>query len=139
MVVQKYTTKVQRVCISIMKFFVVCYKTFQIMYKMFALVVYLGCSIAVARLRRPYKTLQPTYGQNSKSTQISWEFSTTHLFCLQCSVTACTMDKNTFSAPFGIFYVRTEILKEIFQKKYYTTPQLGVFHLQTTISKWELP
>ena len=28
---------------------------------------------------------------------------------LRTSVTACTIDKNTFSAPFGIFYVRTEI------------------------------
>ena len=28
---------------------------------------------------------------------------------LMTSVTACTIDKNTFSAPFGIFYVRMEI------------------------------
>ena len=28
---------------------------------------------------------------------------------LRTSVTACTIDKNTFSAPFGVFYVRTEI------------------------------
>ena len=28
---------------------------------------------------------------------------------LRTSVTACTIDENTFSAPFGIFYVRTEI------------------------------
>ena len=28
---------------------------------------------------------------------------------LRTSVTACTIDKNAFSAPFGIFYVRTEI------------------------------
>jgi len=28
---------------------------------------------------------------------------------LKTSVTACTIDKNTFYAPFGIFYVRTEI------------------------------
>jgi len=28
---------------------------------------------------------------------------------LRSSVTACTIDENTFSAPFGIFYVRTEI------------------------------
>ena len=41
---------------------------------------------------------------------------------LRTSVTACTIDKNTFSAPFGIFYVRTEIWKEIFQKKSYTNP-----------------
>ena len=41
---------------------------------------------------------------------------------LRTSVTACTIDKNTFSAPFGIFYVRTEILKEIFQNKSYTNP-----------------
>ena len=41
---------------------------------------------------------------------------------LRTSITACTIDKNTFSAPFEIFYVRTEILKEIFQKKSYTSP-----------------
>ena len=34
---------------------------------------------------------------------------------LRTSVTACTIDENTFSAPFGIFYVR----KEIFQKKHF--------------------
>ena len=28
---------------------------------------------------------------------------------LRPSVTACTIYKNTFSDPFGIFYVRTEI------------------------------
>ena len=28
---------------------------------------------------------------------------------LRTSVTACTIDKNTFSPPFGILYVRTEI------------------------------
>ena len=28
---------------------------------------------------------------------------------LRTSVTACTIDENTFSAPFGIFYVRMEI------------------------------
>ena len=28
---------------------------------------------------------------------------------LRTSVTACTIDRNTFSAPFGIFYIRTEI------------------------------
>ena len=58
---------------------------------------------------------------------------------LRTFVTACTIDRNTFSAPFGIFYVRTEIWKEIFQKKSYTTPLWGEFHLQTTISKRELP
>ena len=31
--------------------------------------------------------------------------------------------------------MKTEILKEIFQKKSYTTPQCGAFHLQTTVSK----
>ena len=64
--------------------------------------------------------------------KLKWDF-------LRTSVTACAIDKNTFSAPFGNFYVRTEIWREIFQKKYYTTPQWGAFHLQTTISKWELP
>ena len=57
---------------------------------------------------------------------------------LRTYVIACTIDKNTFSAPFQIFYVRTEIQKGIFQKKSNTTPQWGAFHLQTTISKWEL-
>ena len=28
---------------------------------------------------------------------------------LRTSITACVIDKNTFSAPFGIFYMRTEI------------------------------
>ena len=28
---------------------------------------------------------------------------------LRTSITVCTVDENTFSAPFGIFYVRTEI------------------------------
>ena len=41
---------------------------------------------------------------------------------LRTSVTAFTIDKNTFSAPFGIFYVRTEIWKEIFQKNHIQTP-----------------
>ena len=41
---------------------------------------------------------------------------------LRTSVTACTIDENTFFAPFGIFYVRTEIWKEIFQKKSCTNP-----------------
>ena len=34
--------------------------------------------------------------------KLKWDLSRT-------SVTACTIDKNIFSAPFGIFYVRTEI------------------------------
>ena len=41
---------------------------------------------------------------------------------LRTSVTACSIDKNTFSAPFAIFYVKTEVWKEIFKKKSYTTP-----------------
>ena len=36
---------------------------------------------------------------------------------LRTSVTACTIDENTLSAPFGIFNVRTEIWKEIFPKQ----------------------
>ena len=47
---------------------------------------------------------------------------------LRSSVTACTINENTFSAPFGIFYVRTEICKEIFQKKSYTPP-IGVLSI----------
>ena len=35
---------------------------------------------------------------------------------LRTYVTGCTIHKNTFSAPFGIFYVKTEIWKETFQK-----------------------
>ena len=42
--------------------------------------------------------------------KLKWDF-------LRTSVTACTIDKDKFSAPFGIFYVRTENWKEIFQKK----------------------
>ena len=38
------------------------------------------------------------------------------------SVTAFTIDKNTFSALFGIFYARMDIWKEIFQKRSYTKP-----------------
>ena len=34
--------------------------------------------------------------------KLKWDF-------LRTSVTACINDKNVFSAPFGIFYVRTEI------------------------------
>jgi len=34
--------------------------------------------------------------------KLKWDF-------LKTSVTACKNDKNVFSAPFGIFYVRTEI------------------------------
>ena len=33
----------------------------------------------------------------------------TEMGFLRTSVTACAIDKNTFSAPFGNFYVRTEI------------------------------
>ena len=58
---------------------------------------------------------------------------------LRTSVTACAIDKDTFSAPFGIFYVRTEIFKKHFQKNSSTNPQWGAFHFQSTISKWELP
>ena len=41
---------------------------------------------------------------------------------LRTSVRACTIDKITFSAPFGIFHMRTEMCKDIFQKKSSTTP-----------------
>ena len=36
---------------------------------------------------------------------------------MRTSITAYTNNKDMFSTPFGIFYVRTEIWKEIFQKK----------------------
>ena len=42
--------------------------------------------------------------------KLKWDLSRT-------SVTACRIDKSTFSAPFGISYVKTEILKRIFPKK----------------------
>ena len=48
---------------------------------------------------------------------------------LRTSVTACTIDKNTFSAPFGIFYVKMEIWIEIFQKMFFTTPPNGVLSI----------
>ena len=63
----------------------------------------------------------------------------TEMGFLRTSVAAYTIDRNTFSAPFGIFYVRTEIQKEIFQKKSYIAPQWGTLYFQTTISKWKLP
>ena len=63
----------------------------------------------------------------------------TEMGFLGTSVTAYTIDENTFSAPFGIFYVRTESWKEIFQKKSFTNPQLGASYFQTPIAKWELP
>ena len=60
---------------------------------------------------------------------------------LRTSITACTIDKNTFSAPFGIFYVRTEIWKEIFQK--IKNPHFIIifsnksyFFANKSISKW---
>ena len=58
---------------------------------------------------------------------------------LRTSVTACMIHKNIFSAPFRISYMRTEIWKKKFWKISYTTPQWGASHLQTPISKWELP
>ena len=35
----------------------------------------------------------------------------TEMGFLRTSITAYTIDENTFSAPFGIFYVKTENLK----------------------------
>ena len=43
---------------------------------------------------------------------------------LRTSVTAFTIDKNTFCAPFGILYVTTEIWNGIFQKVTYK-PLMG--------------
>ena len=45
---------------------------------------------------------------------------------LKTSVTACTIDKNAFSAPFGISYMRTEIWKEFFLKSHIQPPN-GVY------------
>ena len=45
---------------------------------------------------------------------------------LRTSVTACKIDKNSFSAPFGIFYVRMEIWRESFQKKNHTQTPNGM-------------
>ena len=59
---------------------------------------------------------------------LKWDFFRT-------SVTACII----FSVPFGIFLMRMEIWKKKFQKISYKTPQWGAFHLQTPVSKWELP
>ena len=58
---------------------------------------------------------------------------------LKCSNKFSTIHKNTFSFHFGIFYVKTEIWKKVFQKSTNTTPSWGAPHLQTTISKWEFP
>ena len=63
--------------------------------------------------------------------KLKWDF-------LRTSVTAFIIHKNVFSAPFEIFYMRTEILKKKFQKISYTTSQWGASHLQTPVSKWEL-
>ena len=41
--------------------------------------------------------------------ELKWDF-------LRTSVRACTIDEIIFSAPFGIFYMKTEIGKQILQK-----------------------
>ena len=64
--------------------------------------------------------------------KLKWDF-------LRTSVVACIINENIFSAPFGIFYMRTDILKKKFQEIFYTNPQWGTSHLQTPVSKWELP
>ena len=53
------------------------------------------------------------------------------------SVTTWTIDKNTFSAPFGIFFVKTAIRKDFFRKSLIQPPN-GVqsfenFHFQITL------
>ena len=58
---------------------------------------------------------------------------------LKTSVTAYTIDRNTCSAPFGIFNVRTEIWKGIIQKKSFG--QYGVSRLSLRLrnkfeAKW---
>ena len=50
---------------------------------------------------------------------------------LSTSVTACIIHKNTFSAPFGIFYVKTEIWKKDFKKKILYNHLLGCSYLAT--------
>ena len=54
------------------------------------------------------------------------------------SVTACTVDKTIFSAPFGIFYVRMEICKENFQKSPIQPPNgvLLIFKLPFPIGSY---
>ena len=55
--------------------------------------------------------------------QVKWDF-------LRTSVRACTIDRITFSAPFGIFYVRMEIWKEFFQRF------VSKFRFHIKDSKW---
>ena len=56
------------------------------------------------------------YAQNPLQRERAISHLQTEMGFLRTSVTAYAIDKNTFSAPFGIFYVRAEILKQIFKK-----------------------
>ena len=55
---------------------------------------------------RRYKTLCPESSATGMGQfpicKLKWDL-------LRTSITACTIDENTFSAPFGIFYVKTDI------------------------------
>ena len=46
---------------------------------------------------------------------------------LRTSVTACTMDKNKFSVPFGIFYVKKKFENKFYKKKILYNPHRGCF------------
>ena len=46
---------------------------------------------------------------------------------LRTSVTTNTIDYNTFFAPFGIFYVKTEIWYQIFQVRIFDIPLMRCF------------
>ena len=79
----------------------------------------------------PFWVWTISVGQTLHSAQnaLQWEWGKLKWDLLRTSVTACTIDKNAFSAPFGIFYVKTEIWEQIFQKKFYLNPsrfQMGV-------------
>ena len=68
----------------------------------------------------------------------NFPFTNWNGICWGLPFTACTIDRNKFYAPFGIFYVRTEIWKEIFPKVIYK-PLMGCslfsnFHFQMGVT-----
>ena len=66
-----------------------------------------------------YKPFDTMIVKDSAHNALQREFPICKLIwdLLRTSVTACKIDKNTFSAPFGIFYVKNANLKRNFSKK----------------------
>ena len=82
-------------------------------------------NVFILRLLKKYSFLKKGYllkDEAQNALQHEWGNFPLKWDLLRISVTACTIDKNKFSAPFGIFYVKTDICKEIFPKMSYTTP-----------------